>query len=142
MPYVPPPSGSDATLTTSDITTNDVSTSKHGFAPKITNTANFLKGDGTWASPTASVSITEAEIDVGTTPVAEASIAVTDAGVTATSKIIGGVAYVAPTGKDLDELEMDALEIKFQPASGSLNVKIKGLEGYIADKFKIWYLFA
>ena len=110
-----------------------------------TGTANsgvFLRGDSTWAAPTATVAITEAEIDVGATPVLEASIAVTDAGVSATSKIIGGVAYSAPTGKDLDELEMDALELKFEPAAGSLNVHIKGLEGYIADKFKIWYTFA
>lgn len=102
----------------------------------------FLRGDQTWAAPTASVAITQAEIDVGTTPVAEASVAVTDAGVTTSSKIIGGVAYKAPTGKDLDELEMDALDITFEPATGSLNVKIKGLEGYIADKFIIWYIFA
>src|SRR3990167_9158783 len=41
----------DATLTVSDITTNNVSTSAHGFAPKVTDTSLFLKGDGTWASP-------------------------------------------------------------------------------------------
>jgi hypothetical protein len=40
----------DANLSTSDITTNNVSTSKHGFAPKAPNdTAKFLRGDGTWA---------------------------------------------------------------------------------------------
>lgn len=44
----------DATLTTSDITTNDVSTTKHGFAPKVTDVSKFLKGDGTWATVTAS----------------------------------------------------------------------------------------
>ena len=43
----------DATISVTDITTNDVSTSKHGFAPKVTDTTKFLKGDGTWASPTA-----------------------------------------------------------------------------------------
>jgi hypothetical protein len=42
----------DANLVTSDITTNDVSTSKHGFAPKAPNdTTKFLRGDGTWAVP-------------------------------------------------------------------------------------------
>jgi hypothetical protein len=42
----------DANLTTTDITTNDVSTAKHGFAPKAPNdTAKFLRGDGTWAVP-------------------------------------------------------------------------------------------
>lgn len=41
---------SDATLTTSDITTNNFTTAKHGFVPKGTNVGNFLKDDGTWAS--------------------------------------------------------------------------------------------
>ena len=44
----------DANLSTSDITTNDVSTTKHGFAPKAPNdTSKFLRGDGTWATPSA-----------------------------------------------------------------------------------------
>lgn len=44
----------DANMTTSDITTNNVSTSKHGFAPKAPNdTTKFLRGDGTWAVPAA-----------------------------------------------------------------------------------------
>lgn len=39
----------DATLSTSDITTNDVSTSKHGFVPKAPNdTTKFLCGDASW----------------------------------------------------------------------------------------------
>lgn len=42
----------DATLTTTDVTTNNVSTSKHGFAPKAPNDATkFLRGDATWAVP-------------------------------------------------------------------------------------------
>lgn len=35
-----------------DNTTNDVSTTKHGYVPKGTNTGwKFLKDDGTWAAP-------------------------------------------------------------------------------------------
>ena len=41
----------DANLTTTDITTNDVSTAKHGFVPKAPNDgAKFLRGDGTWSN--------------------------------------------------------------------------------------------
>ncbi len=48
----------DANLSTSDITDNNVSTTKHGFAPKLpNNTTQFLRGDGTYASPTVSVSV-------------------------------------------------------------------------------------
>jgi len=84
-------------------------------------------------------SMFEVEIDVGATPVSEASISVTDASITTSSKILGSVAYLAPTGKDLDEIEMDTFDLKFEPLVGSFNLKIKGLEGYIADKFKINY---
>jgi len=39
-------------LTLSDNTTNDVSITKHGFAPKAPNdTTKFLRGDATWAVP-------------------------------------------------------------------------------------------
>lgn len=42
----------EAMQTTADNTTADVSTSKHGYAPKAPNdTAKFLRGDGTWAAP-------------------------------------------------------------------------------------------
>lgn len=43
----------EAALALTDITTNDVSTSKHGFTPKAPNdTGKFLRGDATWATPT------------------------------------------------------------------------------------------
>jgi len=42
---------SDATITTSDITTNNFTIAKHGFTPKGTNVGNFLRDDGTWAAP-------------------------------------------------------------------------------------------
>lgn len=38
----------EANITLADNTTNDVSTTKHGFVPKGTNTGKFLKDDGTW----------------------------------------------------------------------------------------------
>lgn len=42
----------DADLSTSDITTNNVSTSKHGFAPKAPNNAAlYLDGTGAYSSP-------------------------------------------------------------------------------------------
>lgn len=41
----------DANMTTTDITTNNVSTSKHGFVPKApNNTYQFLRADASWAA--------------------------------------------------------------------------------------------
>lgn len=45
---------SEAQITFTDVTTNDVSTSKHGYVPKGTNTGKFLKDDGSWAMPASS----------------------------------------------------------------------------------------
>ena len=42
----------DANLSTSDITTNNATTAKHGFLPKLdNNTAHFLDGQGGWTTP-------------------------------------------------------------------------------------------
>jgi len=42
----------DANLTTTDVTTNNVSTSKHGFTPKAPNNTNqYLRADATWSTP-------------------------------------------------------------------------------------------
>jgi len=43
---------SDATITTTDITTNNTSTSKHWFAPKLSwNSTQYLDWDWNWATP-------------------------------------------------------------------------------------------
>jgi hypothetical protein len=83
--------------------------------------------------------IKETEIDLGATPVLQASISVTDTDVETTSRITGSVAYKKPTDKDLDELDMDTFDLKFEPLAGTFNVHITGMEGLIADKFIIWY---
>ncbi len=42
----------DATISTSDITTNNASTSKHGWLKKLdNNAAHFLDGTGAWSTP-------------------------------------------------------------------------------------------
>ena len=46
----------DSTLTFTDITTNNASTTKHGFCPKLDNVAtNFLNGQGGWSAPAGGV---------------------------------------------------------------------------------------
>lgn len=45
----------EAMIALTDVTTLDVSTTKHGLVPKAPNdTSKFLRGDGAWAVPTAS----------------------------------------------------------------------------------------
>ncbi len=100
-----------------------------------------LFGDQTWKSPGAgSTNIKQTEVDFGTVPISEKEFTITDADVLVTSQLIGNVAYEAPTGKELDELEMDSLDLKFAPGAGQFKIYAKGLDGYLADKFKINYL--
>lgn len=104
----------------------------------------LLERNGTnsaWVQVNPNVAIVaQTEIDFGATPISEASFTITDANVTASSKIVAMVAYVAPTGKDLDEIECDELDIKCGNGSGTFPMYVKGMEGYVHDKFKINYI--
>ena len=100
-----------------------------------------LFGDKTWKVPGAgSTNIKQCEIDFGTVPVSEKEFIITDSDVLITSQITGNIAYEAPTGKELDELECDSIDLKFAPGNGEFKIYAKSLEGYISDKFKINYL--
>jgi nitrogen fixation protein len=67
----------DANLSTSDITDNNVSITKHGFAPKLpNNTTQFLRGDGTYASPTVSVSVQTVTSSATVTPTTDNDLVV------------------------------------------------------------------
>ncbi len=90
--------------------------------------------------PSTGSAVKQTEIDFGPLPTSEANFIILDSNVTPTSHIVGTVAYEAPTGKDLDEVEMDGLDLKFGPGSGTFTLYATGLEGYIADTFKINYV--
>jgi len=91
-------------------------------------------------STSLSVNVKQTEVDFGSTPISETEFIVTDSEVTALSQLIGTVAYEAPTGKDLDELEMDAIDLKFAPGTGQFTLRMKGEEGYLEGKFKVNYI--
>ena len=46
--------GDTITISANDTTYSNASTASAGLAPQITNTSNYLKGDGTWSMPSAS----------------------------------------------------------------------------------------
>lgn len=79
----------------------------------------------------------QVEIDFGDVPVAQAEFTIADPGVKPTSVITGSVANDAPTGKDLDELEMDDLIIRCGAGTGQFTINASGSTGYLAGKFKI-----
>jgi hypothetical protein len=90
-----------------------------------------------------SFTVTETEIDFGSTPVSEALFTITDAGIVSTMKVMATVSYAAPTGKDQDELEMDDLQLRAVAGTGNFSLYVRAADGsYLADNFKINYTYA
>ena len=105
---------------------------------KTINNSSVLGSGNLTVSGTTSIAQTE--IDFGATPVSEAAFTITDANVSAGSKLTGDVAYVAPTGRDLDEVEMEPFNLRFAPGAGQFTVFIQAMEGPVVDKYKINYI--
>lgn len=85
--------------------------------------------------------VSQVEVDVGSTPLFEQTFTITDASVISPAhKITGQVSGDTPTGKMSDEVEMDSYEILFTAGTGNFSMTLRGLEGYISDKFKIDYI--
>lgn len=82
----------------------------------------------------------QTEVDFGTLPVSAKSFVIGDEDVQVDSRIVGSISYEAPTGKDLDEVELDNISLIFAPGDKQLTIHARGTEGYIADTFKISYL--
>ena len=82
------------------------------------------------------------EIDFGTIPVEEKDFTIINSLIIPESKIMVQLAYVAPTGKELDELEFDLFDFRAVAGTGSFTLHARSLEGYVADKFVINYSFS
>lgn len=94
------------------------------------------------ATVAASVTVTQTEIDFGASLISYKEFTITDAAVSATSKIIVQMAYVAPTGKDLDEVEADRFYFLAAPGTGDFVLYAECLTGRVKGKFKINYMVA
>ena len=109
-----------------DNTDLDASTSAHGLMKKYPGgTSNFLRADGAFAAPTASVAVTTVEVNLGSTPATRGKFTLTDAGISATSKVLIWQAPGPYTGKGTlaDEAEMDHVTAYAEPGSGSAIIK-------------------
>lgn len=88
------------------------------------------------------LTVTETEIDFGVVPVREKQFTITDAGVSATSKIIAVQSGKAATGRDADENEMDALILNCKPATGQFVLNAFAMPGPVTGKYKVNYQFS
>jgi hypothetical protein len=72
--------------------------------------------------------------------VSEALFTIVDINVSSASRILAQVAYVAPTDKDRDEIEMDDIQLRCGPFDGYFELYARAADGsYLADKFVINY---
>lgn len=99
------------------------------------------------ANGTASVTIpggagaswTQVEVDFGPIPRYVVTSSITDASVSATTKINIWQAGVAPTGKTADENEMDGLICNANPGTGTFTLRAFAVPGPITGKYIFWY---
>jgi hypothetical protein len=87
-----------------------------------------------------SASISEVEIDFGSTPIWSAVVSVADAAITPASKIVAVQSGAAATGRDADENEMDQILFCATPGSGSMQLIARPQDGAVSGKFKVNYL--
>ena len=66
-PYLTATTVTDATISTSDITTNNASTAKHGWLKKLSNVATqYMDGTGNWSTPPVTTDATLTTTDITT----------------------------------------------------------------------------
>ena len=120
-------------------------TNQHQSIAGVGTTGQLLTSNGPGALPTFQTSVapfmSTTEINFGTTPVNQRTFTITDALVSATDYINAQVAYVAPTGKQLDELEFDSFDFKCVAGAGQFTLYARTIDmGYVAGNFKINYI--
>lgn len=108
---------------------------------RIDGIATLLDGGG-GGSGLGVASMNQVEVDFGATPINEKKFTVIDPNIVSTSKIIAQVAYEAPTGKDLDEVEMDDLQIRCGAGTGQFDMFIRDARmSNLYGNFKINYTY-
>lgn len=115
-----PPASSIPNLDASKITSGTIATARLGTG--TANSSTYLRGDQTWATVSGSgASATTVEIDLGTAK-SQGRFTITDAAISATSKVLCWQAPGPYTGKGTlaDEAEMQPVQVvAVNPASGS-----------------------
>lgn len=104
--------------------------------PKALATGKLAAG---WI-PSSPVALTQVEVDFGSAGVRSKSFTITDASVSGTSKIIPQQAGDAPTGRQADENEMDAILFSAAPGAGQFTLFGNALNGPVSGKYKVNYM--
>lgn len=84
-------------------------------------------------------SITELEIDFGSTPKKSFHLTVTDPAISPTSKVMVSASGTAATGRGLDDWEWDSADFAAKPAAGYMTLYAR-FTGHVSGKRKINYM--
>jgi hypothetical protein len=90
-------------------------------------------------SGSGSFTVTEIEVDFGSSPTRTKTFTVVDAGITASSKLIITQSGHAATGRQADENEMDPILFSGTPGSGQFILIANALTGPVAGKYRVNY---
>jgi len=91
-----------------------------------------------WGSVSASVTITETEVDFGSTPVTDATFTITDAGVSGTTKIIVTESGSVATGRAAGDSLWDSINYSALSGTGNFTLYAKA-SGSVVGKRKLYY---
>jgi len=130
----------EADLLLADVTTLDVSTTQHGFMPKLpTAIGKFLRDDMTWQSPSAGAgfTFTAVEVNLGSVPKKQGRFNITSSGLVTGKDVLIKQANGGYTGKGTraDEAEMDGLVVSGKVTSAT------NIECYWHSPTKVWKNF-
>jgi hypothetical protein len=90
---------------------------------------------------TGGVSLTETEVNFGASPIVTKKFTITDAGVSGTSVIVAAMSATAPTGKTVDDNELDPVHFQAGvPGAGSFTLIGTALAGPIVGNVKVSYV--
>lgn len=105
------------------------------------NTTTFLRGDGTFAAPSASVAISTAIVDFGATAIDTVATVITDAGVSATSKILLSPYFTTALalGRDVEEIIIDPINVVVVPGTGNFTIYAAAILGTVSGKYGFSY---
>jgi hypothetical protein len=78
-------------------------------------------------------------LDIGSDLVKSKTLNVVDVTVTDSSRILGSLSIDTALGRDADELEMQPINISFNPKSGSFDVYLTALDGNMHGQFVLNY---
>ena len=84
--------------------------------------------------------VIQVEVDFGIIPTRYKVFTITDVNVLLSSNLIFSQSGKAPTGKSIDENEMDMFVFSATPKSGSFSLIATALNGPVVGKFKLNYV--